>query len=893
MAATNFYEENILNKFANYTYNWKIHMVHPAEATKFDDNIKADRTIVLADSGVETEINIDSVEQNMVLAFSKADRNSVANQFNIRLVEPGGVTLFNRILFAARKLDIENHLKATYLLELNFKGYTDDGVAVSNIIGPYYYSCILTDLTLDYRDGGTTYVGNFIEVENDAYSKVSLHLPTDIDVEASTYGAFLLAFQEKVQEQESNRVAASTSQIFPNRYEFLLDQEVSHWGDWEFGATQGIDDQTGTRAISVSGNGTLKFNFPQGTSIVAALATALYQTTEFQKLPIFDGSSGKQNPEDGTARPENLSKLSSWMKLATDVTYQNYDPLRKHYQKFIKYTVGQYITPELIHDPVSYLELYKTKTLQQERLKNIVRNGLLRKKFDYTYTGLNTEVLNLDIQLNNTYYQLQALNHGALQYSDQLFAKINSRLQPVADQIGTLNEIKGKIDKANAQKSKLELELGKLSDHPLHRNQSLADRLLNDIAIIDATTERLRQEEARVTEERSELSEQFLKDNQVTPRIQRLQNRYITQSDVVSTAAVDRAFEEADDLPLTFIANAVNSKATAGPDKGDSVGTVMLGAVEINLNSLADLATMIITVRGDPYWLGKPKGASNRNIQNNAEYTRGGNSFFLDLNFPTYPEDNTGLVNIPEKDFGITGLYRVTQVQARYQDGQFIMMLDTFRDTNANVGLLLSELTSGQIDLNEYNQLADRYVNEEQGDGGSEGSTTSTPSGSGVGEFENGTGSGVVTQAQSGIRNQAVDPSVVRILETAGINSGVNVVVTSGGQPSSGPNRTGSHRHDNGMAADVQLFVPGRSTPLNINNPNDLPIIQNFINQSRLAGATGIGAGNGYMGDNTFHIDRSYPERGYTQYWGGPLDNGTFRSRNAPKWLADIAQGRA
>ena len=41
MAATNFYEENILNKFANYTYNWKIHMVHPIEATKFDDNIKA------------------------------------------------------------------------------------------------------------------------------------------------------------------------------------------------------------------------------------------------------------------------------------------------------------------------------------------------------------------------------------------------------------------------------------------------------------------------------------------------------------------------------------------------------------------------------------------------------------------------------------------------------------------------------------------------------------------------------------------------------------------------------------------------------------------------------------------------------------------------------------
>jgi hypothetical protein len=114
-------------------------------------------------------------------------------------------------------------------------------------------------------------------------------------------------------------------------------------------------------------------------------------------------------------------------------------------------------------------------------------------------------------------------------------------------------------------------------------------------------------------------------------------------------------------------------------------------------------------------------------------------------------------------------------------------------------------------------------------------------------------------------------------------------VVTSGGQPSSGPNRTGSTRHDNGRAADVQLFVPGRSTPLSLNNAADVPIIQNFINQSRLAGATGLGAGNGYMGDNTFHIDNAQP--GSVQYWGGQLDSGTYRARNAPSWLRDIARG--
>ncbi len=67
-----------------------------------------------------------------------------------------------------------------------------------------------------------------------------------------------------------------------------------------------------------------------------------------------------------------------------------------------------------------------------------------------------------------------------------------------------------------------------------------------------------------------------------------------------------------------------------------------------------------------------------------------------------------------------------------------------------------------------------------------------------------------------------------------------------------------------------------------------MPVIQNFINETKLAGATGFGAGNGYMGDNTFHIDHAYSG---LSYWGGPLDEGTYRSRNAPRWLRDIVIG--
>jgi len=93
------------------------------------------------------------------------------------------------------------------------------------------------------------------------------------------------------------------------------------------------------------------------------------------------------------------------------------------------------------------------------------------------------------------------------------------------------------------------------------------------------------------------------------------------------------------------------------------------------------------------------------------------------------------------------------------------------------------------------------------------------------------------------------------------------------------------------MAADVALRdSTGRR--LSLDNPADVPIIQNFIAQTKRYGATGIGAGNGYMGDDTFHIDiADSVGQGAPGYWGGPLDNGTFRARNAPPWLRDIFTG--
>ena len=61
-----FYEDNILNGYDNVTYNWTMYMVRPEDVNKYDQVINSNNVKIIAQSGVEAEINIQSVQQNLI-----------------------------------------------------------------------------------------------------------------------------------------------------------------------------------------------------------------------------------------------------------------------------------------------------------------------------------------------------------------------------------------------------------------------------------------------------------------------------------------------------------------------------------------------------------------------------------------------------------------------------------------------------------------------------------------------------------------------------------------------------------------------------------------------------------------------------------------------------------
>lgn len=137
----------------------------------------------------------------------------------------------------------------------------------------------------------------------------------------------------------------------------------------------------------------------------------------------------------------------------------------------------------------------------------------------------------------------------------------------------------------------------------------------------------------------------------------------------------------------------------------------------------------------------------------------------------------------------------------------------------------------------------------------------------------------VIEATKGKIRNLPIQEKLRNILLAAGREAGIDIVrVVSGGQArlGSGGKRTGSTRHDDGAAADLQLEKDGKV--LSFQNLQERPIIARFVTACAAKGATGIGAGVDYMGPYTLHIGF-----GSKAVWGGAGAS----TAKAPAWLKD------
>ena len=147
---------------------------------------------------------------------------------------------------------------------------------------------------------------------------------------------------------------------------------------------------------------------------------------------------------------------------------------------------------------------------------------------------------------------------------------------------------------------------------------------------------------------------------------------------------------------------------------------------------------------------------------------------------------------------------------------------------------------------------------------------------------------------QHKIRNQPIQPSLMKILEASAAEKNYSIVIYSGGQDYAGrgTRRTGGKRHDGGFAADVRVYNDkGRRLHAASTSSKDLAALREFVLVLLKNGIGSVGADNDYMNGN-LHLDIAHlgPYKYSKACWGA--SGSSYKRIYAPQWLTSAFDNR-
>ena len=620
------YLPNSLNNYSTYSYNIALYMVNPINVGNINNT---SNKILIADNSKISNYNIQSVEQMHTVA-NDIVRASFANRFDIIITEPNGTTFFSKIVTSAQQLQLDNHLKAMYIIEITFPA-RDNQNRPTRYPSKFYYPVTFITVTANIDKGGSTY--NIVAYENStmAYTYLNVVTQSTLTITGQTVGEVISELNNALNQAEEINWTNDFNAQYKNEYEITFDDDTKDWEKWPIASsTETLD----TRYASKDNNKII-FHLQSGTDITEFIGIILKSTMEYKQIPAYGG--GYVRPDPNNASSSGASKIPYTYKVIADITNTRYDYLKNDYAKKINYKIKKHLATGLAVDPSYIAKTIGKSAEQQSRISSLQGSGMLRKRYDYLFTGRNTEVINLDMKLQNTFYIMTPIAGGQI-YNERLAPSVGNNPQSIREKMSSLKNKIAKTSKALSGET---------------------NRIIN-------------------TAIREELERQ----------VSSFEQEFQTQIDTEAIRATQSPI-------MSAHKDRFENKHSSGPAT-DTVGNseLMMGAVNANIENSGDLLEIEINVRGDPYWLGKPNSFYSYNIADDlADYELGGNMFYLRVNLPTNETANGR--RLVQPDFTLTGVYRVINVISQFRNGMFTQFLKAYRDTTIQSELVLSVLENG------------------------------------------------------------------------------------------------------------------------------------------------------------------------------------------------------
>jgi hypothetical protein len=488
--------KNVLNKYATYNYLFTLSGVSTDEVQNCSYMRQAPHDIVARSSGIGTADNgIDFLdddfglatktvetlsargiealsrdrqilEQNRDLYFQSVEIDSVhgmnpergtapVTKIRMKIVEPAGVSLFNKLRAAAANNGFRDHLSAPFLLTITFKGFddlgktlTDDKEAVTRHIPIKIFKC-----DLRVNQGGTEYEVQAIPHNEFGYMDRFLYTRTNISLtQKSTIWSYMQNLQNalnyQLKDEADQQLCEEGKQ---DEYQIVLHPDLGKqtmepvYKGKNNTKEIPMEDRTIELSEGAEISGAIGYDakggqIPKGTSILKIIEQAMKSLPVYRDLvdKWFDrtikATTNKSGKKLFTAK-DVASYLDSdpsqyfvdWFRVKSSIeVLPEFDNITKQQRK----KITLYVYPYRIH-------VYRLA------VPGVSLGGVgsynARKIYDYLFTGNNTEVLDLDIEYKYAYYQT-ALKDVDANYMSASNIDLNTSLPGTFKQTGSQND---------------------------------------------------------------------------------------------------------------------------------------------------------------------------------------------------------------------------------------------------------------------------------------------------------------------------------------------------------------------------------------------------------------------------------------------------------------------
>ena len=468
---------NILDQYSSSVYNAKLYIINPLTAPPSESaqssetsrqNVGApgaggqtltddpDRTVVIAQTGVTAGNTIDNI--------SISTMGGAVTGVSFEITQPNRADLLDQIVLARSFLNCEGTQGVYFYLEIFFKGYTDeadffvpsdsdDGGQLVDIVGPYRWKIIPVEIGCNVTDQGATFSFDCKYMETVAFENRRFRLGQNITAKGKTITEMVKSVEDGINKffQENNDKQIKDEVIFdlsgllksasttPDQNKILIEdenlilpnvdtgdiakaplnrseaEESGNAGDRVEDAQTTTGDQDEINAEET----TNIITFKPGESIEEIMNKILAMCPEARFR-----HSRKTNPDD--IDDQECRKDQAFiqkLKINAGVEDIGYDK---------RTNTAAY---KVIYRPVLYREASDTQFVipeenedlspeeVQARFEQIIGSGNLRKAYQYLFTGVNDQIVDLDITYNTKSGILMTPRRGLVGTADAAAAK--------------------------------------------------------------------------------------------------------------------------------------------------------------------------------------------------------------------------------------------------------------------------------------------------------------------------------------------------------------------------------------------------------------------------------------------------------------------------------------